>query len=126
MKDEELGRDEEVQRWLEDSSQRMMRAFTMSNFETEVHEMYVDLVVFGTGCMFVEMDDKTLRFSTRHISEFYVTEDQYGIVDTVFRKYEIPARQAVQRFGIDNVGAFIARTFEKKPDENRHTSCCDA
>ena len=118
MKDEELGRDEEVQRWLEDSSQRMMRAFTMSNFETEVHEMYVDLVVFGTGCMFVEMDDKTLRFSTRHISEFYVTEDQYGIVDTVFRKYEIPARQAVQRFGIDNVGAFIAKTFEKKPDEN--------
>ena len=118
MKDEELGRDEEVQRWLEDSSQRMMRAFTMSNFETEVHEMYVDLVVFGTGCMFVEMDDKTLRFSTRHISEFYVTEDQYGIVDTVFRKYEIPARQAVQRFGIDNVSAFIAKTFEKKPDEN--------
>ena len=54
MKDEELGRDEEVQRWLEDSSQRMMRAFTMSNFETEVHEMYVDLVVFGTGCMFVD------------------------------------------------------------------------
>jgi len=117
MKDEELGRDEDVQRWLEDSSQRMMRAFTMSNFETEVHEMYVDLVVFGTGCMFVEMDDKTLRFSTRHISEFYVTEDQYGIVDTVFRKYELSARQAVQRFGIDNVGTFIQRTFKTKPDE---------
>ena len=48
------------------------------------------------------MDKKTLRFSTRHISEFYVTEDQYGMVDTVFRKYEIPARQAVQRFGIEN------------------------
>ena len=56
----------------------------MSNFETEVHEMYVDLVVFGTGCMFVEMDKTSLRFSTRHISEFYVAEDQYGIVDTVF------------------------------------------
>jgi len=118
MKNAELSRDEEVQRWLEDSSQRMMRAFTMSNFETEVHEMYVDLVVFGTGCMFAEMDDKTLRFSTRHISEFYVTEDQYGIVDTVFRKYEMTARQAVQRFGIENVGTFIQRTHEKKPDQN--------
>tara|TARA_R100001594_G_scaffold63070_2_gene97491 strand:+ start:97 stop:1692 length:1596 start_codon:yes stop_codon:yes gene_type:complete len=117
MKDEELGRDEEVQRWLEDSSQRMMRAFTMSNFETEVHEMYVDLVVFGTGCMFVEMENNTLRFSTRHVSEFYVAEDQYGIVDTVFRKYELSARQAVQRFGIDNVGTFIQRTFKTKPDE---------
>ena len=117
LKDDELGRDEEVQAWLEDTSSRMMRAITMSNFETEVHEMYVDLVVFGTGCMFVEMDKTSMRFSTRHISEFYVAEDQYGIVDTVFRKYRLPARQAVQRFGIENVGKFIQKTFEKKPDE---------
>ena len=86
----------------------------MSNFETEVHEMYVDLVVFGTGCMFVEMDEKdTLRFSTRHISEFYVTEDQFGIVDTVFRKYKIPARQAVQRFGIDKVLILLQENLRK-------------
>ena len=117
LKDDEPGRDEEVQAWLEDTSSRMMRAITMSNFETEVHEMYVDLVVFGTGCMFVEMDKKSMRFSTRHISEFYVAEDQFGIVDTVFRKYRLPARQAVQRFGIENVGKFIQKTFEKKPDE---------
>ena len=117
LKDDEPGRDEEVQAWLEDTSSRMMRAITMSNFETEVHEMYVDLVVFGTGCMFVEMDKKSMRFSTRHISEFYVAEDQFGIVDTVFRKYRLPARQAVQRFGIENVGTFIGKTFEKKPDE---------
>ena len=117
MKDAQLGRDEEVLRWLEDTSQRMMRAFVMSNFETEIHEMYVDLVVFGTGCMFTEMDKESLRFSTRHISEFYVAENQYGIVDTVFRKYKLPARQAVQRFGIENVGEFIKKVFEKKPDE---------
>ena len=117
MKDDELGRNEDVQAWLEDSSQRMMRAITMSNFETEIHEMYVDLVVFGTGCMFAEMDDKSLRFSTRHISEFFVAEDQYGIVDTVFRKYKLPARQAVQRFGIENVGDYIQKVHQKKPDE---------
>ena len=114
MKDDELGRNEDVQAWLEDSSQRMMRAITMSNFETEIHEMYVDLVVFGTGCMFAEMDDKSLRFSTRHISEFFVAEDQYGIVDTVFRKYKLPARQAVQRFGIENVGDYIQKVYQKK------------
>ena len=98
---------------LEDSSQRMMRAITTSNFETEIHEMYVDLVVFGTGCMFAEMDKENLRFSTRHISEFFVAEDQYGIVDTVFRKYKLPARQAVQRFGIENVGSYIQRYMRK-------------
>lgn len=117
VKDTELNRDDEVREWLQDTSARMMRAFNQSNFETEVHEMYVDLVVFGTGCMFVEMDKGHLRCSTRHISEFYVQEDQYGIVDTVFRKYSISAVAAVQRFGIDSVGEHIKRVYEKTPDE---------
>ena len=52
MKDEEIGRDDDVREWLQDTSQRMLRGFDQSNFGTEVHEMYVDLVVFGTGCMF--------------------------------------------------------------------------
>ena len=117
MKDGEVGRDDDVREWLQDTSQRMIRAFNQSNFENEVHEMYVDLVVFGTGCMFVEIDENSLRFSTRHISEFYVQENQYGIVDTVFRVYRLPARQAVQRFGIDNVSEYIRKIFESKPDD---------
>jgi hypothetical protein len=117
VKDTELNRDDEVREWLQDTSMRMMRAFNQSNFETEVHEMYVDLVVFGTGCMFVEMDKGKLRCSTRHISEFYVQEDQYGIVDTVFRKYNITAVSAVQRFGIDGVSDHIKKVYEKTPDE---------
>lgn len=118
MKDADVGRQDEVQAWLEDTSQRMIRAFNQSNFETEVHEMYVDLVVFGTGCMFVEMEGDQLRFSTRHISEFYVQENQYGIVDTVFRKYQVPVRQVVQRFGYDNISDAIRKKFEKRQDED--------
>ena len=117
MKDTDVGRDDDVREWLQDSSTRMIRAFNQSNFENEIHEMYVDLVVFVTACMFVEMDEGQLRFSTRHISEFYLQENQFGLVDTVFRKYKQPARQAVQRFGIENVGEFIRKTHEKKPDE---------
>lgn len=118
MKDADVSRQDEVQAWLEDTSQRMIRAFNQSNFETEVHEMYVDLVVFGTGCMFVEMEGDQLRFSTRHISEFYVQENQYGIVDTVFRKYQVPVRQVVQRFGYDNISDAIRKKFEKRQDED--------
>ena len=117
VKDTELNRDDDVREWLQDTSMRMIRAFNQSNFETEVHELYVDLVVFGTGCMFVEMDKGQIRCSTRHISEFYVQEDQYGIVDTVFRKYHISAVAAVQRFGIDGVSDHIKKIYEKTPDE---------
>jgi len=118
LKDEDINRDDDVREWLQDTSMRMMRALNQSNFETEVHEAYVDLVVFGTACMFCEMDKGGLRFSTRHISEFYVQEDQYGMVNTVFREYKMTAAQAVERFGLDNVGDFIRRTFEKKPDDD--------
>jgi len=117
IKDETLNRDDDVREWLQDTSMRMMQAFQRSNFETEIHEAYVDLVVFGTACMFCEMDRDKLRFSTRHISEYYVSEDQYGMVNTVFRLYKSTAAQAVERFGFDNVGDFIRRTFERKPDE---------
>jgi len=117
VKDADVSRDDDVQEWLQDTSTRMIRCFNHSNFETEIHEMYVDLVVFGTGCMFVEMEEDQLRFSTRHISEFYVQENQYGIVDTVFRKYKLPVRQVVQRFGLDNVTRNIFKKFNEKPDE---------
>lgn len=117
MKDEEIGRDDEVREWLQDTSHRMLRGFDQSNFGTEVHEMYVDLVVFGTGCMFVEMEGGALRFSTRHISEFYIQENQFGLVDTVFRSYKSPVRQVVQRFGMENVTDYILKKNQDKPDE---------
>ena len=117
LKDPDIGRDSQVQEWLETTSLRMMQAFNQSNFETEIHEMYVDLVVFGTGCMFVEMDGNQLRFSTRHIAEYHIAENQYGLVDTLFRKYKIPARQAVLRFGYDNVTDYIKKIYDKKPDD---------
>ena len=40
------------------------------------------------------------------------------MVDTVFRKYSTTASTAIKRFGIENVGDFIKKTFEKKPDEH--------
>ena len=118
VKDTDINRDDDVREWLQDTSMRMMRLFNQSNFETEVHELYVDLVVFGTGCMFIEMgEDNQLRCSTRHISEFYIQEDLHGMVDTVYRKYESSAKAAVQRFGEENVGEHILKVFKKNPEE---------
>ena len=40
-----------------------------------------------------------LKFSTRHINEIFITENDKGRIDTVFRKFKITARAAVQQFG---------------------------
>ncbi len=62
IKDENIGRDDEVKEFLENASMSMMRGFNRSNFENEVHSLYVDLVVFGTGCMLLKWKTTHLDF----------------------------------------------------------------
>ena len=43
IRDDEINQDREVQLWLEDSARRMYDVFNQTNFNTEVHELYLDL-----------------------------------------------------------------------------------
>ena len=63
-----------------------------------------------------EDDDDILKFSTRHINEIYIAENDKGRIDTVFRKFKLSARAAVQKFG-DNVSNNIATKNRKDPYE---------
>ncbi len=66
LKDKELNENEEVKRWLDDSTRRMYNAFNDSNFRIEVHEMFTDIVSVGTGCLLTEKasidSDATFNF----------------------------------------------------------------
>ena len=96
----------------------MFATFHRSNFAEQIHELYHDLITFGTGVIFVEQDDEfDVRFSTRHIAECYLSEDDAGRVDTIYRKFKMPARAVVKRFGIDNVPAKIQKKEQENPYE---------
>ena len=100
FKDETIAMDEESREWLESCTNTMYIALDRSNFQQEIHELYVDLCTFGTACMMIEEDEfKFLRFSTRHIKEIYISENDKGYVDTVHREFKMTARAAYQRFG---------------------------
>ena len=122
IRNEEVNEDREVQLYLEDSAKRMYDVFNQTNFNTEVHELYLDLCSIGTGCLFVEegnkgFDEDLIHFQTLHISEFYIHENVAGYIDTLYRKYKLTARQAVQEFGEDNVGPKILECASMKPDK---------
>ena len=122
MRDTDLNFDREVQLWLEDSAKRMYNAFNENNFNTEVHELYLDLTSIGTGALFVEEGNKGftesgIHFSSLHISEYYIQENSAGYVDTLYRKYKLTARQAIQEFGEDNVGEKIKEAGKEKPEK---------
>ena len=116
---DELNMDDTAREWLGDAERKMYAAFQRSNFNEQIHELYHDLVTFGTAIMFVEQDDEfSLNFSTRHISECYVTEDEKGRIDTVYRKFKMPARAAINRFGEENFTSKMLKLEKEKPYEN--------
>ncbi|BAQ85938.1 head-tail connector protein [uncultured Mediterranean phage uvMED] len=122
LRDTELNEDREVQLWLEDSAKRMYETFNESNFNTEVHELYLDLVSIGTGAIFVEEGNKGfekegIHFNCLHIAEYFIQENINGKVDTLYRKYKLTARQAIQEFGEENVGEKILESVKDKPDK---------
>ena len=70
-----LNESDEAKEWLEDATDKMYLAFGRSNFQQEIFETYHDLITFGTSCLMIEEDENDIvRFSSRHIKEFYVEE----------------------------------------------------
>ena len=113
---DELNGDDEAKEWLEGATDVMYQHLARSNFQEQIHELYSDLVTFGTAVIFIENDnDNGFRFSTRHIAECYVSENEQGRVDTVFRKYKTTARAAVRQFGEQEVTQRIAKLNEQDP-----------
>ena len=117
FKEENMEFEDEAKEWLESATEQMYVAFNRSNFQQEIFELYHDLITFGTAAMFIEEDDEDiLKFSTRHINEIYISENDKGRIDTVFRKFKMSARAAVQKFG-ENVSTEIATKNRKDPYE---------
>jgi len=117
FKEDDMENEDEGKEWLESATETMYSAFNRSNFQQEIFELYHDLITFGTAAMFIEEDDEdVLKFSTRHINEMYIAENDKGRIDTVFRKFKLSARSAIQKFG--NVSNNIAVIAKKDPYED--------
>ncbi len=116
FKEDVLNSEDEAKEWLEDAKDKMYVAFQRSNYQQEIFECYHDLICFGTACLFVEEDeDDIVKFSSRHIKEFYIQENKKGVVDTLYRRFKLPAHIVVEKFGLENVSREVQATFKKQP-----------
>jgi hypothetical protein len=117
--------DDEVAQWVQDAVRKMHQAINNSNFQTEVHEYYLDLCAFGNGCLFLEEDDEMiLRFSARNLKEVYVEENSKGEIDTIYRSFRLDARGLVDEFGFDNLPEKIQKQYtEGKGDKHEIIHC---
>jgi hypothetical protein len=96
----EIDRLDDVREWLAKHTLKMHNVLNNSNFQTEVHQYYLDLTGINTACLTTEEDDeRVVRFSARHIKELYCAENNKGIIDEVYRPICWNIRQIVGEFG---------------------------
>ena len=114
-RDLDLEQDDEANEWLEGCVDLLNKALQRSNFQQEIHELYYDLVVFGTGCLFIEYDPNGLRFSARNIGEITIAANAEDRIDTVYRCFEMTARQIAQRFQGVTLPDRVEKDLEKTP-----------
>ncbi len=82
-------------------------------------EVDLDLVVFGTGVLYVgeKVGGRRLLFRAHHLREVFLADDADGEIDTVYRVFHLTARQAVATFGEASVGEKVREALrDGKPD----------
>lgn len=105
---------DEVRQWLQVIGRTAHKILNNSNFQTEVHEMYLDLPSFGIGCMYMEEDPEfMIRFSTKFIADYYIDENRKGFIDRVYRCYQCTAADLIEEFGEQKVTKKVRESFAK-------------
>jgi len=102
LKKQGLDRVPEVKSWLQEVEEEMYFAFQQSNFYDCMSEYFLDGGSIGTATMIIEEEVNQggrINFLCMHPGEVYIAENHFKRVDTVFRKFELTARQALQKFG---------------------------
>ncbi len=117
MGDPTLDADEDVKEWLQTVSHLMFITLNNSNFQTEVHEVYLDLGSIGTACLYMgEHKDKIIHFAARNIKEVYVEENNLGMIDGLDRLFSWKPKQIVQEFGLETLPQWVKDQYAKGAD----------
>ncbi|WP_186126371.1 portal protein [Burkholderia gladioli] len=119
LQDETIKEDPKWKRWLEQVTNIMFSAryAPYANFAGQASQSFFSLVKYGTQCMFIdEVVGRHLRYKAIHLSEIGIAENHVGIVDKVHRCFCLTVRQAIQKFGKENLPDSIARLEDKEPE----------
>ena len=88
---------------LEKISNTLQNHFDRSNFATEIHQCYLDLITAGTACLLFEEApigaSSAFRFTAVPLSELCLSEGPTGKLDKVFRCFTLAQSEFENRFG---------------------------
>lgn len=102
-----------------DAAEKVIQTnFDRSNFNVEIHQCYLDLVISGNATLLFEEgeigDASAFKFKAIPIEEMYLDESENGKLDITFRKTEMNIKNIINRF--DDV--ILPKKLEKELRNN--------
>lgn len=90
--------------WLSHAEDMIYRDFSsgQSKFYTNISEVYLDIVAFGMGVMYVDRMQGQFRFMAQQLRNCYVDENVFGVIDTLFRKMHMTPQRMKEFFSGSN------------------------
>ncbi len=115
----EIDNDHSVRLWLDEVRNKILEEFQESNVYQSLHQLYLELVLYGTGAALLSDDlEEGLRMSPLTFGEYCIDAAPSGRVDTLYREISMTTGQMVKRFGIDKCSHVVQAQFR---NQERHT-----
>lgn len=127
--DNSLNKRRDVREWFEKANDALFhyRYLPQGNFAANNHFNFKSLGGFGSGSLFIDplispttgLPLKGIRYRACTLGETYFVENHQGIIDKIFRYFDLTVRQAIQKWG-NKLPAAIAAVAEKDPETIFH------
>jgi hypothetical protein len=106
--DETLKENEAVKEYFDKVTTIILSDLAKSNFYVSAKSVYAEISAFGTSAVQIEADPDTIfRFTPFTIGEYYIDTDAKGVVDTIYREFNMRARNVIRHFGEENVSDMV-------------------
>ena len=114
--DPELDESPDVKDWLAALQQAMLMQFAKSEVYNALHRSYLELTAFGTACSVIQAHpEKVVDMINLTAGEYWLSDNAFGRVDTMFRRISMTAKQMAQKFGIDALSRDVQSACRENP-----------
>ena len=94
----------------------MLMVLSKAEVYNQLHQSYLELPVYGTACTLVRKHpDRVIALENLTVGEYWLADDQYGRINTLYRKFELSAQQMVAQFGLDAVSSGVRSAYKTNP-----------
>ncbi|BAE74461.1 Bacteriophage head to tail connecting protein [Sodalis glossinidius str. 'morsitans'] len=111
---------DDAKAWLSGCATLVWENIHAANFDAEGYEANLDVVCAGWFVLYIDenREEGGYMFQQWPLSQCYVASTRKdGIVDTIYRCYQMTAEQAIAEFGEAGVSEKIRRAAKDKPDD---------